>query len=269
MGRASQPARPIHPRRRRRWAEPAVCLSHYCWLLCLLWLSVGEGEGESGAAAGPGVLAGAGGGYALDTVKLHGNGGARLLPTVHSSRKLHQLLPFASSAPGGLPASSSASAPSGAAGGAAVESGASPPPPRRMSLAKRADRYYPGAAAAGGDASTDLPLGAGFGEDEQSIIRGLFDSIDWRRQGSISRDQFLKAIRHDQRTRAWLRRTFLWSLYKARRWGVLLEMFEPDPSVRLRFHDFHAFLQRCQLETGVPDSQVGQPPPTHPPTASA
>lgn len=186
-----------------------------------------------------------------------------MLHTFHTSRRLHHLIPCAAvaSAPTssttittttttavvttppvmGYTTQGSSSTNLGSSGNARGHKNAS------HNEATGAHKLPPHNEAAGG---------AGWGNDEHSIFKGLFDSMDVRKTGLLTRDQFLRCLRHDQRSRYWLRRTFLWSLYKARRWSLLLDMFEPDPRVALSFKEFTAFLQQTMLEKGVPEAQV-------------
>jgi hypothetical protein len=89
--------------------------------------------------------------------------------------------------------------------------------------------------------------------DEQSVLKALFASVDTRQEGIVSREQFVRGVKYDQRVRACLRRTCLWSLYKARQWGALLEVFESrgKEAPGVTFLDFYHFVQRLQLQRGV------------------
>jgi len=161
-------------------------------------------------------------GYTLDTVKLKASS-KQIMATFHVDRKMHQLIHKADLAKEDL-SSGSLQKKYAACRKGVVVSPYMPDPPHGM--------------------------------DEQAIIKGLFDSIDTRKTGVITRDQFLKAAQNDQRTRAWLQKTFLWSLYKARKLCILLDLFDSEQSPAITFPDFYRFIQRCQLETNVPSSQI-------------
>lgn len=216
-----------------------------------------SGEEDKGGAEGGQIR-----GYALDTIQLHHPGRRRgahagkVLHTFHTSRRLHHLIPCAAVA----------SAPMSSTITTTTANAVTTTPPVIGYTTQGGSSTNLGSSGNGnaksGGGHNKLPShneaagGAGWGNDEHSIFKGLFDSMDVRKTGLLTRDQFLRCLRHDQRSRYWLRRTFLWSLYKARRWSLLLDMFEPDPRVALSFKEFTAFLQQTMLEKGVPEAQV-------------
>lgn len=172
-------------------------------------------------------------GYTLDTVKLNLNS-KRVLGTFHVDRKRYLLL-HSSTMRGDETSSVS--------GRKRAPPFASPTSKRTLGLDNR-PAYLPDTC---------------YGMDEQSVLKNLFDSVDTGRRGTISREQFVKAVRYDQRTQGWLQKTFLWSLYKARKWSLLLDMFDMDSSGLVTFVDFYYFIQKCQLEANVPPNRVRWP----------
>lgn len=134
-----------------------------------------------------------------------------------------------------------------------------PPPPPLSTLQSKPYLFKPQCKKTPPNPASNeklTQLDALYGKDEQSIMKALFNAIDFRRRGVISKEDFLKGIKYDQKARYWLQKTFLWSLYKSRRWSLLVAMFEPDPSTVLSFPEFYKSCKVCQVDEHVQPCHV-------------